>query len=724
MGILDRFRKTQPETAAKGRSGTVNVGGFISETEFNAALRHPQSITTYDQMRRSDATVRWMLALVKNPIRAATWAHEPVDASDEAREVAALCDHALTECMAGGFDDVLRRILTFLDFGHSAFELIARMDQVEFTYETQDGDEIEVAREAFVVHRLAERLQHTLVRFVPSKDDPSELAYIEQFIGDGQGEVNPQIDAERLVLFTNEQEGDDWRGTSILRTAYRPYNYKLKLENLEAIAYERSTGLPVVYPPKNVKDPQLDAVEDALKDLRQGQSVYFIAPGPKAGTVEGEDGWLLEAVTVAGDAEQSASDIIARHEASMARNVLAEFMRLGHENVGARATADVQQDPYWQAINAYVGMIEDVLTEQVTARLVAWNYGDAPVPRLKASNVTAKNVEVLAKAAASLLGAGGIEHDLDTENAMREWLDLPRRRPDEESNPGEPPVPPDQIPPGNGSSPEDPQQKAKDALAGLLSEPPGKAFVAMRALLPPERFVAFAEIARRLDRAQESFPAVVENAARPAIEAALRQVEEAQAMNSPEAVAQVSVDDAGIARAVERELGVLHDEGRRTVRDEIRRQSKGQVSFEEVPQRSAAIFLAQALTAASTMAGAATRAIRNRALKLIEDGQAPTGPGFEPFAALRAEATGVALGLTTSAFNAGRDEELRANVTELSSVAYSAILDDNTCGPCNDADGAEGQLDDLVPAPNPGCEGGGACRCIHVGVVREFALPA
>lgn len=71
-----------------------------------------------------------------------------------------------------------------------------------------------------------------------------------------------------------------------------------------------------------------------------------------------------------------------------------------------------------------------------------------------------------------------------------------------------------------------------------------------------------------------------------------------------------------------------------------------------------------------------------------------------------------------AAMSAGRDDELEAQADSLEYVEYSAILDQNTCGPCGDADGMTAdKAEDLPSVPNPDCDGGDRCRCIHVGVI-------
>jgi len=71
-----------------------------------------------------------------------------------------------------------------------------------------------------------------------------------------------------------------------------------------------------------------------------------------------------------------------------------------------------------------------------------------------------------------------------------------------------------------------------------------------------------------------------------------------------------------------------------------------------------------------------------------------------------------------AAISKGRDDEIKDNIDQLDHIEYSAILDANTCNPCGDADGETADDPaDLPAAPNPDCDGGDRCRCIHVAVV-------
>lgn len=74
-----------------------------------------------------------------------------------------------------------------------------------------------------------------------------------------------------------------------------------------------------------------------------------------------------------------------------------------------------------------------------------------------------------------------------------------------------------------------------------------------------------------------------------------------------------------------------------------------------------------------------------------------------------------ATGLANKVINIGRSDEAESRRDEWGRVEYSALLDQNVCGPCAAEDGQEAENEaDLTPTPNPECEGGDWCRCFHV----------
>jgi hypothetical protein len=76
-------------------------------------------------------------------------------------------------------------------------------------------------------------------------------------------------------------------------------------------------------------------------------------------------------------------------------------------------------------------------------------------------------------------------------------------------------------------------------------------------------------------------------------------------------------------------------------------------------------------------------------------------------------------GLANRVINIGRKDEAQRRSDEWQRVEYSALLDQNVCGPCAAEDGKEAENEnDLTPVPNAECEGGDWCRCFHVYVAE------
>jgi hypothetical protein len=777
---LEAFTSRGPRDAppsrepAKGRSGTVNTRGFILDREFNRRLVWPLNLDEYEKMRRTDPTVRWMLALISTPIRAALWNIEPPEnPTPEEMEATCFARHAIFEELDGGWDEHLRQALTYLDFGHSVFERVADQRTVEFDVDPLEagGDPNHVKRDAFVLARLGPRLQRTIQRWIPDENDPAKLVKIVQWLADGHSPSTAEIDAERLVIYVNEKEGDDWRGVSILRSAWKSYFTKAELENMEAIAFERTAGLPVVYPPDEATPDQLEAVEEAVKAMRQGENVYLIMPGPKqqpqrSGAAQGPQ-WLVEDLAVDASAGVAGeySTAISRYDTAMARNVMASFMQLGMQEVGARATADVQQDPYYQALEAHVGYIEDVFTESVLRPLIDWNYSVERYPRLVASKIQAKNVQVVAESIAALVKVGAVQPDEPLQDFLRELVDAPPRDPDYEEEEAEETEPPGGDPddPSSESTPPTPTPgKSSTSPKGQgggqqgQGEPgtgpsPGMAmterfsqFVPPRPLRGGENHVAWQQVKDTLDNAELDIVSIGERVMAGQIASLSSSADEAVRKNEADALQRLALDPKPLAEALEDELTRLYATGQADVRAEVRR---GQAALQdagrsfpgeamsqedegsEPPQIPvsaadvAALIAGLAATLAETASQAAVKAVKTRALKtLAQRKQTPQAPGEDPLAEMRAALRQAAPLASNRIYNLGRMDEIKSlhYAGMIPVLVYSAVLDGATCETCESEDGEMFNPETAPSLPNAFCDGGDRCRCIYV---PELAQP-
>lgn len=786
--LFSNRRRSKPEALSApapavtgkplGRSGTVNTRGFISTEEINQRLVFPNNLREYDIMRKTDATVRWSLGLLKLPLRAAdAFLEPPKNPTPEELEATAFAEQALFEELAGGFDEALRRALTFVEMGHAVLEPVAELRQVNFSYEVKGIEVPEPApappppqvppkvepgqpqppippphpppapkpvptvetktvnREAFVIAKLGERLQRTLWEWHPRDDDPSVLDHIVQRPLDGRSPNPIELPGNRLLIFTHEQEGDDWRGASVLRSAWKPYFEKLELENMEAIGLERTAGLPVVYPPENADDDQMNSVEEAVKKLRQGANLYIIMPGPKASSTGGADakeGWLIEdlAIKGQGDGESAMDKAILRKEATLARNVFAEFMRLGHANVGARATSESQSDPYYLAVTALGHYVAEVFSNGIIRPLVEWNYDVQRFPKLRFGKIQAAALQVVAQAVAELLNAGGIEGTPELEEWLRRTLDAPEKPLEYNQAPSSPPSPPPSKTdegteePGKGDAP---GEAKGNALSVRFSQ-----FVPRRPLMGAEQHVSWQQVQDTLDNGAEDLIAVAEQVMKGQLDSATAGAAEAIAANDPARLDRLALDPTPLADALEAELHRLYGQGAADVRAEVRRQLAARqqgdaaMAVPKIPLTRAdveAVIKATAKAMAEEAAAAALRAIKQRALKTItQRKETPPAPFEDAVAEMRGALRKSAPLATNRIYSLGRMDEIRDQhyAGMVPAVRYSAVLDENTCEECLSMDGMVTSVENAPEVPNPLCEGGDRCRCQ---ILPELAAP-
>lgn len=163
-------------------------------------------------------------------------------------------------------------------------------------------------------------------------------------------------------------------------------------------------------------------------------------------------------------------------------------------------------------------------------------------------------------------------------------------------------------------------------------------------------------------------------------------------------------------------LAKIHDKGRELVRRELEMQG---VSIDkpsnDVPE---ALAILAGITASrlindvgSRVAGAAIRLAlierdEEELLPRVEEEMSTGGIGYIAMAAA---------GIVHVALSQGRGAEAAAQAEKIDHVLYSAVLDNNTCEYCEDADGESGLTeDDITPVPNPDCLGGANCRCVLI----------
>lgn len=387
--------------------------------DVNPELTGAAKFAVYDEMRKTDATIKSTLHFVKLPVRSASWGLNPADETPEAKVVRDFCAWNLGLEEHDGeldlsWDETLQNGLTMLDFGACIEELV--WGDVR-TWRDADGDEHLVRPLA----RLAPRLPTTI-------QEVHRKAGVVTKVKQNLPNTDP-IPGEKISHLVWEREGARWDGVSLIRPAWGPWTLKKHILIVTGIGWDRfATGLPVIYHPATADGEQTaKSIGRNIRTHERGY-VHFPSEGPGMNG-RPESDWFLEVLNAA----QTIADptpllkYLSDQEAEVG---LANFARQGLGETGARATAEAQIDPYYLAVEALAQGIRRERSRQVLRKLVEVNFGSelamTHCPTLTVSKIRARNVQVIANAIAVLSEAGFAFTDREAEDDVREMLALPR----------------------------------------------------------------------------------------------------------------------------------------------------------------------------------------------------------------------------------------------------------------------------------------------------------
>ncbi|HWE50484.1 MAG TPA: hypothetical protein VG273_11865 [Bryobacteraceae bacterium] len=669
-----------------GATGTPIFGGFLRELgEYNPELTGLSAYRHYERMRRGDGQVKATLAAVKLPIRAAEWT---VQAPDKPTPIEQEAVDLVKSCLLDelDFDGIVENALLMLDFGAAVHEDIWYID----------GNQVRLKK-------CAARLPLTFYRWLtePNGDD---LAALEQMGYRGSEYLVTQIPVDKLSLFTFQQEGSNFTGISLLRSMYQHWYIKSNLYKIEAIAHERNgMGIPwIKMAAGNIGVEDRKAARDWLQQLSVNEATSILLPPDWEFGLEGVKGTI-----------QSPKDAIEHHNAMISMAALAAFITMGTggKSSGNRSLGQTMSDFFYLSLQSCANQIARVINLSTVKRLVDYNFsGIERYPQIAPQNILAVKFEAIVESLSKLAASGvdAIQPDDDLEAWLRKKIGMPAA-----GNP--------RPRPSSGGDGSNPAGGSSSGSAGL-----SETFTPKRAPRGVEKFMRLSEIASELDNGRDAIAAAL-RAARPRIQAEILQ----KLMSKPLKDAhRVSVaPDAKLVAQIQNVLEGVQTYGLKTVGDERVRQSKGAKT-----PTAAIVRAAQAREPLGVYADGVvsefTNNLQQRATNVVLDqrrrpGDRTTGEQIiQAGQDLDDQSDGwidnAAAKGTNEAFADGRREGYDNYADEISSCIYSALLDPNTCDQCSDADGDEGATpDDITDVPNPDCDGGDKCRCVHVFVFED-----
>lgn len=418
---LRYFAKADAPSGTVGSDSQSPAGEF---SDVNAAWRDPRlRYVLINEMRMSDPIIRGLLQQVKLPILGASWDTVPPD-HDQAELVDAgiRWNFGLQEGegqMVQSWAEQVRQALLLLEFGSMWEEIVwaedlAELDGVGPRKATQNGRRPQLRP----IVRVAPRFPATIdkIKLDPATGLPAaahQALSIPNQPKDG-------IPGERLCWYVFDQEGTDYRGTSLLRPMWGAFRSKRSLMTASNIAWDRyAVKTPKIRWPLGGGKKAQDEAKRIGRSLKSDprSSVELEGPPPPIG------GWDVELM---GDTPSEPVDMLRHYDQQMASACLAQFSQLGTSETGNRAVSVTLADTFYLGVVALAKQLAVDFHRRKVRRFVDVNFGEeVPASRITVSKISARAVSDVVNAVAVMAGSGYRVVSDDIRDNVLDLLDLP-----------------------------------------------------------------------------------------------------------------------------------------------------------------------------------------------------------------------------------------------------------------------------------------------------------
>lgn len=408
-----------------GRVGQRRYGGIFYE-EFLSELRGRKGAEVFTEMSNNDETIGAILFAIEMLVRQASWSVEPGGSTAKDREAAEFVKSCMDD-MQQTWIDTISEILSFLTYGWSFHEIVYKR-RMGRTKDNRTSSKYDDGLIGWM--KLPIRSQETLYQW--EYDDQDNLIGMTQMPPPDFGLIT--IPMNKAMLFRTRSRKDNPEGRSILRTAYRSWYFKRRIQEIEGIGIERDlAGLPVITTPEGMDiwdkdDEDMNAIraglEAMVKNIRRDSTEGLVLPF----------GYTFELTSTGGSRQFDTNSIIARYDTKISQTVLADFIQLGHESVGSFALSSDKTNLFSMAICAFLDIICQTFNSQGIPALIDINgdhfAGVTDYPRLTHGDIEDVDLATVATFIKDMASIGVIIPDESLEDYVRQLGKLPKRTTD------------------------------------------------------------------------------------------------------------------------------------------------------------------------------------------------------------------------------------------------------------------------------------------------------
>jgi len=403
-----------------GTSGLRRSGGYINE-EFLPNLQGVKGFKVYREMRDNDPVIGAMLYAIDKVITRLEW---HVEGDDE--RTALFVDECLND-MSDSWDATLQNVLSMLVYGWSFHEIVYKIRR-GYTGDARTTSRYKDNRIGW--RKWPVRAQETLQEWMLDPHGGIQ-GMIQMDPSAGRGLARIPID--KALLFRTSTSRNNPEGYSLLRNAYRPWFYKRRIEEIEAIGIERDlAGLPMAYvPPEYLSSTAtpaqkqvLQSITDIVQNVKRNEQEGIVFPA--AYDEQGNRIFDLTLLSASGGRQFDTGSVIQRYDQRIAMSLLSDFLLLGSDRVGSFALGASKVDLWTLAVDSIAKSIAEVVNQYAIPRLLRLNaMRTDKMPYLTYGQVSSVELGEIADFVSKLTQAGVLLPDRDLETHLRSLADLP-----------------------------------------------------------------------------------------------------------------------------------------------------------------------------------------------------------------------------------------------------------------------------------------------------------
>lgn len=424
-----------PLLAEVGSSGLRRFGGFVRD-EWHRKLHGTRAARIYEEINDNHPVVSAGFNYIEMLSRQVKYRVESTGDTVEHEKARMLIETAL-EDIEGGIKKVLTDALTFMPYGWSVLEKVfkisrGRNESKLFNSKFDDG--------LIRWRKFGIRSQRSLFRW--QFDENGNWTAMEQRAPpDHRLRVLPR---SKVLHFKLRDNKDSPEGRSMLRGLYTSWYMEKHHKFIEAIGIERNiAGFPLITVPVEIMHPK---AKDELKSIRaqyekvarsikvdELTGLVFPAETDRNGNATG---YSFKLVSSGGRQFAATDPVIRRYRQEIAMVLMAEFLVVGMDKIGALSLADSKTDMFAMGVAAVMDMVLDTLNEDAVPELVRLNgLPEEVAPKIKRSDIETPDLAAVAAFISGTASVGAITVDDSLEDHLRDIANFPMSDREESARP-------------------------------------------------------------------------------------------------------------------------------------------------------------------------------------------------------------------------------------------------------------------------------------------------